>query len=904
MIITFLKLLIMAQSGYGAYVFGIQDPQGSFNATKRYGPTAEYLGKTIGIDIQVVGFSNDIDLQSSVANGSVDFVLGGPTLTACLQSQFNTVPVATLNGTVSNISSTLLAGDILTPLNNTEIKSVDDLRGRTIYAGQFTYVASMQSQWAYLVNKGFDLFTDAENVVICNDNLQIIKQIASGMLEVAFANSADVAFLETKGLIPFGSVRVLEPKTHNDFPFVTTTDLFPGSQISVVNQGIITNTSQMSLLLAALSSIPSNVSYAGSYSIFGAPYNILEILALQQSINVLTFPFTSCKTLTDITELIQCPAGYHRQYHACEKTGFACPSSCTCICRPCAKNNEEIGDVSVKSFLIIIIVTIGIVICITAWSFRIHMIFPKKLTPKYLQTHKRNQVQNILSTKERSVLRIDEQSRSPTTYRGEEALLLPIIGHATWGPRFIGFVDRSICAERLVVRRSKLEGNGLMKCLGICGTRPHPVQLFKDGHNGTLKSLLVNPTCQLEIEMILCYIHRIASAISLLHSESPPIVGTQFRCSDVMIGPDGNLQLIADLTHNSLSDTDIVTDIWLAPEISSRRDNSFKSDIFTLGMVMYEILTRHEPFTMSCDPLFADRRLDVEKMRDTSVLNRDQHRPVQFEEYDHTDCLSAVWSILKRCWDVDIDKRPSVQEVVSELEMVMTKVSPADQHVVWDPLVAERKDESIYLAVGETEWGNDNKRTHVGVVCIRLVSDGMSRLTSKSASESRSQDVQWLLNNCEQNNIILLPHDYEHPDFIDLVFVGIAMDKDFSYNTLRFVKSFNSYLHDKSMSVRDVNEYVCGIDCGWMSNVDLRLPTKRMSLMCSDSISISRCLTYFDLIRLDSSRMRLLVNVTAIFGDVVTKTKSFYASSFVLRRLPGRLLCRGVVDTTAFRLDL
>jgi serine/threonine protein kinase len=96
---------------------------------------------------------------------------------------------------------------------------------------------------------------------------------------------------------------------------------------------------------------------------------------------------------------------------------------------------------------------------------------------------------------------------------------------------------------------------------------------------------------------------------------------------------------------------------WLAPEIveSSAKlgvDESKVADVFAFGMVGVEVFTGRIPF---------DGYSAI-----TALINiRGGVRPERPGEVELKD---EMWNLLKRCWDQDPKKRPTIREVVGELE--------------------------------------------------------------------------------------------------------------------------------------------------------------------------------------------------------------------------------------------
>ena len=84
----------------------------------------------------------------------------------------------------------------------------------------------------------------------------------------------------------------------------------------------------------------------------------------------------------------------------------------------------------------------------------------------------------------------------------------------------------------------------------------------------------------------------------------------------------------------------------MAPEIFRNKKYSKESDIYSLGMIMWELMTGRRPFW--------DHDHNVELL----IFIWDGLRPVVTE--DTPECFA---NLVKQCWDSDPSKRPSIKKI-------------------------------------------------------------------------------------------------------------------------------------------------------------------------------------------------------------------------------------------------
>lgn len=162
-----------------------------------------------------------------------------------------------------------------------------------------------------------------------------------------------------------------------------------------------------------------------------------------------------------------------------------------------------------------------------------------------------------------------------------------------------------------------------------------------------------------------------ARAINFLHSQALPVLHRDIKSNNFLI-PDPMRLKLTDFGLASIRTEPVFTQgtvNWTAPEIvASVAEWTEKTDIYSLGMVFYEIVARKIPFS----------DLSEEDIK-TAVINGD--RPPLSSDVDPVcyskNCGSLVnlykglAAIIKLCWDPIPNSRPTAKDLVTQLRSLL-----------------------------------------------------------------------------------------------------------------------------------------------------------------------------------------------------------------------------------------
>ena len=138
------------------------------------------------------------------------------------------------------------------------------------------------------------------------------------------------------------------------------------------------------------------------------------------------------------------------------------------------------------------------------------------------------------------------------------------------------------------------------------------------------------------------YMTDVIRAVAYLHSLTPPIIHRDLKPENVLVGD--NVMKIADFGWSNVNDdtrnTFCGTPDYLSPEMILGSGHSEKLDIWTLGVLMYEMLHGRPPFTPT--ERAKDRRMLQKAIEDNILAGK-----VDFDNNVSADARAAITAMLQ-----------------------------------------------------------------------------------------------------------------------------------------------------------------------------------------------------------------------------------------------------------------
>lgn len=275
--------------------------------------------------------------------------------------------------------------------------------------------------------------------------------------------------------------------------------------------------------------------------------------------------------------------------------------------------------------------------------------------------------------------------------------------------------DREFIAE--IEMLSRLHHRNLVKLIGICIEQHTRCLVYELIPNGSVESHLHGPDMSrgpLDWDARLKIALGAARGLAYLHEDSNPrVIHRDFKASNVLLEDDftpkvSDFGLAREATEGShhISTRVMGTFGYVAPEYAMTGHLLVKSDVYSYGVVLLELLSGRKPVDMSqppgqenlvtwARPLLTNRE-GLEQLVDPSLAG----------SYDFDD-MAKVAAIASMCVHPEVTHRPFMGEVVQALKLIYndTDETCADAFSLKDSST-RGSDFKADLAPSDSSWWN------------------------------------------------------------------------------------------------------------------------------------------------------------------------------------------------------
>jgi putative nucleotidyltransferase with HDIG domain len=207
---------------------GVLASSGEDVTLKKWSATADYLSTAIPEYHFTIIPLDYKKIEEAVQQNKVDFVLANPAFYVELEKLYGVIRIATLiNLNLASQQATTLGGVIFSKADRQDINTLPDLKGKSFMAVDSLAFGGWIVAWREFFRQNIDPFTDFSSLSYAGTHEGVIHAVLTGMVDAGTVGTDTLERMAANGSIRLNQIKILNPQTECDFPFLLSTALYP-----------------------------------------------------------------------------------------------------------------------------------------------------------------------------------------------------------------------------------------------------------------------------------------------------------------------------------------------------------------------------------------------------------------------------------------------------------------------------------------------------------------------------------------------------------------------------------------------------------------------------------------------------------------------------------------------------
>lgn len=248
-----LLLALLPVTAPADLTIGVLAFRGEAAAMARWASTADYLSATVpGETFRIQPLDLD-GMSEAVESGAVDFVLTNTGHYVVLEARHGVSRLATLKVHHGEQQLTRFGAVIFTRSDNQDIQGIRDLAGRSFMAVSRDAFGGFQMAWREMLDQGIDPFSDLGSLVFRGfPQDAIVRAVLAGEVDAGTVRAGTLDRMIAEGRIDASTVRIVDPRTSERFPYTHSTRLYPEWPLAKTRQTPETLAQQVAIALLGM----------------------------------------------------------------------------------------------------------------------------------------------------------------------------------------------------------------------------------------------------------------------------------------------------------------------------------------------------------------------------------------------------------------------------------------------------------------------------------------------------------------------------------------------------------------------------------------------------------------------------------------------------------------------------
>ncbi|XP_005872157.1 PREDICTED: mitogen-activated protein kinase kinase kinase 7 isoform X2 [Myotis brandtii] len=299
---------------------------------------------------------------------------------------------------------------------------------------------------------------------------------------------------------------------------------------------------------------------------------------------------------------------------------------------------------------------------------------------------------------------------------------------------------------------SRVNHPNIVKLYGACLNPVCLVMEYAEG--GSLYNVLhgAEPLPYYTAAHAMSWCLQCSQGVAYLHSMQPKaLIHRDLKPPNLLLVAGGTVLKICDFGTACDIQTHMTNNkgsaAWMAPEVFEGSNYSEKCDVFSWGIILWEVITRRKPFDEIGGPAF--RIMWAVHNGTRPPLIKNLPKPIE--------------SLMTRCWSKDPSLRPSMEEIVKIMTHLMRYFPGADEPLQYPCQYSDEGQSNSATSTGsfmDIASTNTSNKSDTNMEQVPSTNDTIKRLESKllkNQAKQQSESGRLSLGASRGNSVESLP---------------------------------------------------------------------------------------------------------------------------------------------------
>ncbi|KAF7267700.1 hypothetical protein GWI33_019092 [Rhynchophorus ferrugineus] len=250
-----------------------------------------------------------------------------------------------------------------------------------------------------------------------------------------------------------------------------------------------------------------------------------------------------------------------------------------------------------------------------------------------------------------------------------------VVSKGIWQDKYVAVktITRDAEKEALLVeirQLSRVEHENIVKLYGACTKGVQFFLVMEYAEGGSLFNVLHKSRVAYSMAHAMSWVYQCAKGVEYLHSMKPkPLIHRDLKPPNLLLINGGIHLKICDFGTAADKNTYMTNNkgsaAWMAPEVFTSSQYTESCDVFSWGIILWEVISRKKPFYKNASSAFSIMWA-VHKGKRPPLIR---------------DCPPSIEKLMTDSWDHDPQKRPSMKQIANKMQQICSLLTGADEPI-------------------------------------------------------------------------------------------------------------------------------------------------------------------------------------------------------------------------------